>query len=225
MRRALREADRLARMNLFGPRRAETPSDEQAMRAIQRGGDSTAFAALVSRWEAPIRRLCTRMTSDEHRAEDLAQETFVRVFAHRHRFDPEQKFSTWMWRIAINLCNEENRRRAVRNEFESLRRRDGPGLGDVGESDPAHRAAASERADLVRRALAQLSEELRAVVVLREYEQLKFREVAEVLDVPEGTVKWRMSEAMTQLAGMLKPLLAEETPTRRVSQAKVRLAT
>jgi RNA polymerase sigma-70 factor (ECF subfamily) len=178
-------------------------SDEAAMRLVQRHGDPAAFARLVARWEGPVRRLCARMTGDAHAGEDLAQEAFARVFASRQQFDAARTFSTWLWRIALNLCHEHARRRAVRDEF--IPTDDRPS-----EPGPDERAAESERAALVRGALARLPESHRAVVVLREYQRLKFREIAEVLNAPEGTVKWRMSEAMTQLAGELRPALGDD---------------
>ena len=177
------------------------------MRRVRSHGDHAAFARLVARWEQPVRRLCVRMTGDEHRGEDLAQEAFARVFAHRHRYADGKRFSTWLWRIALNLCHEASRRAKVRGGEQSF--------GAGGEADPADRrtppphddAVASERATLVREALARLPEAQRAVVILREYENLKFREIADVLDVPEGTVKWRMAEALDQLGRELKPVL------------------
>jgi RNA polymerase sigma-70 factor (ECF subfamily) len=212
---------------------AEAASDEEAMRRVQRWADPAAFAQLVHRWEGPIRRLCVRMTGDEHRGEDLAQDAFARVFANRHRFEPTRRFSTWLWRIALNLCYEEARKLGRRGDRvadlgdESAT----PGPGWVADDDagPEGRAVRAERVQLVRTALARLPESHRAVVVLREYENLKFREIAEVLDVPEGTVKWRMAEAMNQLSEQLKPILAAEadvsTPATDVHPAaKVRLA-
>src|ERR1051325_1904955 len=91
-------------------------SDEQAMWRVQSHDDDGAFAQLVRRWEGPIQRLCTRMTGDPHRGEDLAQETFTRVFAKRKDYQPSGKFSTWLWRIALNLCYDELRRRRRREE-------------------------------------------------------------------------------------------------------------
>jgi RNA polymerase sigma-70 factor (ECF subfamily) len=188
----------------------EPSSDEAAMRLVQRHGDPAAFARLVARWEGPVRRLCARMTGDAHAGEDLAQEAFARVFASRQQFTDGRTFSTWLWRIALNLCHENARRRAVREEFI-------PNDARPSELRPDERAVETERAALVRAALARLPETHRAVVVLREYQQLKFREIAEVLNVPEGTVKWRMSEAMTQLAGELRPTLGDE-PVQRETQ-------
>jgi RNA polymerase sigma-70 factor (ECF subfamily) len=198
---------------------ADAP-DEHAMRRVQRSGDPAAFAMLVARWETPIHRLCLRMVLDEHRAEDLTQETFARVFGNRASFDPGRRFSTWIWRIAINLCNEEHRRRKTRGETSTL---DVEPQREDASGDPSAMASRVERADLVRQAVKRLSEEQRAVVVLREYEQLKFREIADVLEVPEGTVKWRMREALAQLAEQLKPL-ADEADVKRDTIGQVRLA-
>ena len=215
------------------------------MRRVQAGDDPAAFARLVARWEQPIRRLCIRMTGDEHRGEDLTQEAFVRVFASRLQYDVERKFSTWLWRIALNLCHEEARRVGRRGERtidlnaaddEPLRRAQGrplrqaqgrplPGPRPVDHDEPHGRAVRAERAQLVRVALQRLPEANRAVVVLREYENLKFREIAEVLDVPEGTVKWRMAQALVQLGEQLKPILGGDEAMVPVSRAtKERLA-
>ncbi len=94
-----------------------TISDEQAMWRVQNADDHAAFARLVERWETPVQRLCARMTGDLHRAEDLAQEAFARVFAKRHAYEPTGKISTWLWRIALNLCRDELRRRQRRPEL------------------------------------------------------------------------------------------------------------
>ena len=207
------------------------------MRRVQAGDDPAAFARLVARWERPIRRLCIRMTGDQHRGEDLTQEAFARVFASRQQYDAERKFSTWLWRIALNLCHEEARRVGRRGQTtmdlnaaddEPLRQAQGgplPGPRPVDHDEPHGRAVRAERAQLVRVALQRLPEANRAVVVLREYENLKFREIAEVLDVPEGTVKWRMAQALVQLGEQLKPILGAEEATPPATRAmKERLA-
>ena len=77
---------------------------------VQMQDDTEAFAELVRRWEGPLRSLCARMTGDVHRAEDLAQEAFTRLFLRRKSYRAEAKFSTYLWRIAINLCYDELRR-------------------------------------------------------------------------------------------------------------------
>src|SRR5690242_378747 len=85
-------------------------TDEQAMWRVQMHDDAHAFAQLVGRWEKPIQRLCTRMLGDEHRGEDLAQDTFARLFAKRKEYQPTGRFSTFLWRMALNLCYDELRR-------------------------------------------------------------------------------------------------------------------
>ena len=186
-------------------------TDEQAMWRVQNADDHAAFAQLVARWEQPIQRLCARMTGDLHRAEDLAQEAFSRVFSRRRDYQPAAKFSTWLWRIAINLCHDELRRRQRRPEHplepEGDDGADGPAVQFPGQVlSPAEVVEKLEQAEIVRRALLQLPETYREVVVLRHYEGLKFHEIAEVLGIPEGTVKSRMFEALDRLGGILKRL-------------------
>jgi RNA polymerase sigma-70 factor (ECF subfamily) len=182
-----------------------TPSDEQLVWRMQEQDDSAAFGELVQRWEQPIRRLCERMTGDSHKAQDLAQDVFARVFARRMEFRPDGKFSTFLWRVALNHCYDELRRRQRRGEFslDELLAEDAVALPGE-EPSPADHMEERERGEAVRAVLQRLPEHYRAVVVLRHYEGLKFREIAEVLSIPEGTVKSRMSEALDQLAVLLK---------------------
>jgi RNA polymerase sigma-70 factor, ECF subfamily len=208
-----------------------TTTDEQAMWRVQTLDDAGAFAELVSRWQKPIQRLCTRMTGDTHRGEDLAQETFTRLFAQRKNYQPSGKFSSYVWRIALNLCYDELRRARRRNEASlENEQKDGFTILETQaapEPGPDGRAVEEESAFLVRRALQQLSEAYRSVVVLRHYEDLKFREIAELLEIPEGTVKSRMAEALTQLSRLLRPALADErerrSESRRNTERKERL--
>ena len=185
-------------------------SDEQALWRVKLDDDAEAFSMLVKRWEQPIQRLCARMLGDAHRGEDLTQEAFARVFARRKNYEPAAKFSTFLWRIALNLCYDELRKINRRGEFSLDSAADDvhPILDTVVSDDPAPdvRLAGQERADAVRNALSQLTEPYRVVVVLRHYEGLKFREIADVLDVPEGTVKSRMAEALDQLSRILTRL-------------------
>lgn len=186
-------------------------TDEQAMWRVQNADDHAAFAQLVERWEQPIQRLCARMTGDLHRAEDLAQEAFSRVFSRRRDYQPAAKFSTWLWRIAINLCHDELRRRQRRPEHpletEGEDGAEGAAVQFPGQGlSPAEVVEKLEQAEIVRRALLHLPETYREVVVLRHYEGLKFHEIAEVLGIPEGTVKSRMFEALDRLGGILKRL-------------------
>lgn len=187
-------------------------SDEQVMWRVQSESDAGAFAELVRRWQLPVQRLCARMTGDIHRAEDLSQETFSRVFSHRHDFASTGRFSTWLWRIALNLCHDELRKRQRRGEV-ALATDDGE-AGDAKEEGtagmrstaqgPDEALESMERAELVRQAVVSLPEHYRTVVILRHYEGLRFAEIAEVLGIPEGTAKSRMAEGLTLLAGRIR---------------------
>ncbi len=173
--------------------------------------DHQEFARLVKRWEEPIRRLCARMTGDPHRGEDLKQEVFLRLFEKRKDYQPTGRFSTYLWRIALNLCYDELRRQDRRREF--LREGE-EGAGDSAPEEPASdapgpdlRAAQLEEGELVRQALLRLPEIYRTVLVLRHYEDLKLAKIAEVLEIPEGTVNSRMAEALSRLSRILEPQL------------------
>src|SRR5262249_39813161 len=92
-------------------------TDEQSMLLVKTRDDHKEFARLVKRWEEPIRRLCARMIGDPHRGEDLKQDTFVRVFEKRKEYQANGRFSTFLWRVALNLCYDELRRQQRRQEF------------------------------------------------------------------------------------------------------------
>ncbi len=189
-------------------------SDEQAMLRVQKENDPRAFSLLVRRWQGRIQQLCARLTGDVHRGEDLAQEVFMRVFAHRNDYRGEASFATYLRRIALNACYDEQRRLKRRNEG-SLKHNNPENTFnaalEASTLSPEMAAARQERAELVRKALFRLADQYREVVILRHYEGLRFREIAEVLDVPQGTVQSRMAEALTQLGRFLKPILKEET--------------
>jgi RNA polymerase sigma-70 factor, ECF subfamily len=183
-------------------------SDEQAMWRVQTEDDHAAFALLVDRWREKIRQLCVRMTGNLHTGEDLVQEVFARVFEKRRDWRGASKFSTWVWRIAVNRCYDEMRRPASRATTESFDDESSTVVLDINVAEtrtPCDSLATQEEAELVRRGLMNLSEHHRAVLVLRHYENLKLREIAEVLDLPEGTVCSRMAEALTQLTRLLEP--------------------
>jgi RNA polymerase sigma-70 factor (ECF subfamily) len=177
-------------------------TDEEAMWRVKLHDDHGEFARLVKRWEEPIRRLCTRMTGDCHRGEELKQDAFARLFEKRKDYQPTGRFSTFLWRIALNLCYDELRRRARRPE-------DGQEAPDVASDAPGPdlRAVASEEGELVRCALMQLPEIYRSVLILRHYEDMKLAKIAEVLEIPEGTVNSRMAEALSRLSRILEPKL------------------
>jgi RNA polymerase sigma-70 factor (ECF subfamily) len=201
-------------------------SDEQMMWRVKLDDDPQAFGQLMARWERPIQRLCERMVGDPHRAEDLSQTAFVRVFARRADWEPTGRFSTFLWRIALNLCHDELRRNRRRGEcsLDALDEETGSGLELLATDDPApdQQAESRERGELVRDALLKLAPHYREVVVLRHYEGLKFHEIGRVLDIPEGTAKSRMSEALTQLNRVLKHVNEDTLCKRKTKTQELR---
>jgi RNA polymerase sigma-70 factor (ECF subfamily) len=189
-------------------------TDEEAMCRVQQHDDHAAFARLVKRWEQPIRRLCTRMTGEAERGEDLTQETFLRLFAKRKEYRPVAKFSTYLWRIALNQCYDELRRQQRRREFLLPSTKDSDEELEAPSEIPGPdlQAATLEEGELVRNALLRLPDIYRAVIVLRHYENLKLGRIAEVLDIPEGTVNSRLAEALSRLSRMLQPKLQRRFP-------------
>ena len=186
------------------------------MSRVKMHDDHHEFARLVNRWEQPIRRLCTRMTGDAHRGEDLKQEAFLRLFEKRKDYEPTGRFSTWLWRIALNICYDELRHRERRRQFVCDTQEGGAEseLPDCAADVPGPdaRAAQLEEGELVRQALLRLPEIYRSVLVLRHYEDMKLAKIAEILEIPEGTVNSRMAEALSRLSRLLEPRLkrAEE---------------
>ncbi|HSU54974.1 MAG TPA: RNA polymerase sigma factor [Candidatus Dormibacteraeota bacterium] len=196
-------------------------TDEQLMWRVKLEEDHRAFTDIMERWEQPLQNLCHRMTGDAHRAEDITQAVFTRIFARREDWQPTAKFSTFLWRVAINLCHDELRRTKRRAEC-AFENETIEALSDQSPAPDAE-AAGNERAEHVREALFRLAPHYRDVVVLRHYERLKFHEIGEVLGIPEGTVKSRMSEALSQLNRFLKHL-NEDTPCKPKIQTTELLA-
>jgi RNA polymerase sigma-70 factor (ECF subfamily) len=150
----------------------------------------------------------------------------MRVYAHRNNYRGEASFATYLRRIALNACYDEQRRLKRRGES-SLNHSNAENALDAASVtstlSPEIVAAKQEHVELVRKALFRLPDHYREVVILRHYEGLRFREIAELLDVPQGTVQSRMAEALTQLGRFLKPILSEETYARKNDQSMSRL--
>jgi RNA polymerase sigma-70 factor (ECF subfamily) len=184
------------------------PADDQLMWRVQMQDDPQAFAELVRRWEQPIQRLCTRMTGSVDKSQDLAQEAFARLFARRKAYKLGGNFAAYLRRIALNLCYDELRRSGARREISLTPEdeQDTPRDERLAADGPTpdEQLDQQETGRAVRQALAALPEQYRSIVVLRHYENLKFREIAEVLGLPEGTVKTRMTEALNELSRHLK---------------------
>jgi RNA polymerase sigma-70 factor (ECF subfamily) len=162
-------------------------TDEDLMLQLQAGSES-ALETLVERWRAPLFGFLLRRSAAAD-ADDLFQETWLRVVRARRRFDPRRRFSTWLFQIANNLCRDRFRRGGVAARGHAALAEEAP---PPGAPDP------SLRIDLARR-LSALPERLREVLVLRYYRDLGEREIAELLGIPPGTVKSRLHAALRAL--------------------------
>ena len=189
-------------------------TDEQLIeRAL--AGDSDAFGEVVRRWERKIYALAYGITGSVEDARDAAQETFIAAYRNLQGFRGEAKVSSWLHRIAVNQCITRKRRARVRaetgieDEVESAGERF---LATNERESPALATEAKERTEAVRRAVAALPPELREVVVLKEFEDLTFQEIADALQIPLSTVKSRLYTALKQLRLRLERYSMEVAP-------------
>ena len=173
-------------------------------------GDTEAFGEIVRRWERRIYALAYGILGREDEARDAAQETFVAAYRNLSNFRGDAKVSSWLHRIAVNQCVTRQRRAKVRGEisFEFVQD-EGREQFAAADGSPANVTEEGQRAEAVRRAVAALPQELREVVVLKEFEDLTFQEIADALGVPLSTVKSRLYTALKQLRMRLEKFGAE----------------
>ncbi|MDQ3805622.1 MAG: sigma-70 family RNA polymerase sigma factor [Acidobacteriota bacterium] len=176
-------------------------SDEQVLeRAL--AGDQAAFGELVRRWERKIYALAYGLLGSAEEARDATQETFFAAYRNLQGFRGEAKVSSWLHRIAVNQCITRQRRARVRaetgieDEVESAGERF---LATAAQASPAGATERRQRTEAVRRAVAALPPELREVVLMKEFEELTFQEIADALQIPLSTVKSRLYTALGQL--------------------------
>ena len=181
-----------------------------------RAGDAEAFTQLVKRHERRIFGLLMRMLGNRQEAEDAAQDTFLNLHRHGHRFRREARFSTFLYRVAVNAAL--NRRRSLgrrRAHMERLVERQAAGEALPQSPRGPEEALAGERIrERVQHEIQELPPNLRAPVVLYDLEGLSYGEIAEVLQVAEGTVKSRIHRARQALRERLADLVRAEEPAR-----------
>ena len=167
-------------------------------------GDEQAFEALISPHLDVTYRLCLRMMGNEQDAADMTQEALVRAWRSLSTYKAQSRFSTWLYRIASNVCLDELRKRKNR-QTESLQALSEAGFDPADEADTPERAA--EGKDTRRQlaaAIGSLTEEHRAALLLRDVHGLSYEEIASVLDVNLNTAKSRISRARAALRGILE---------------------
>jgi len=161
-------------------------------------GDEGAFEDLVRRYEKPIYYLALRYVREEQAAADLAQTAFLKAFQGLHGFRRQASFKTWLYRIAINLCKNYLRDDG-KKRFDSLGEMDPPST-----ANPLRELIEHEDQALLARAWARLPEKQRMTVVLKVQEEMKYREIAEVMGSSVGTIKANFHHACTRLRAMLQ---------------------
>ncbi len=194
-------------------------ADEALMCRVAEGFDD-AFEVLLRRYQNPIITFCYSFMRKRDVAEDMAQEVFLRVFKNAGRYRPTGKFSTWLFRIAANLCINELKKRKLRRAV-SL---DAPaGIDPQGSkivarlaSDefrgPLDEAERHEAQEIIDRAIQALPEEQRATLVMVEYHRMCYKEIAEILRVTVSAIKMRVKRARESLREALKILVSEPPP-------------
>ena len=196
-----------------GAKASQQFQDVELTRRSQ-AGDAEAFGELVTKYRTKIFIMVYGMVRNEHDAWDLAQEGFVRAWQSIHRFEGRSSFYTWLYRLTRNLTIYSLRRKGLREEVE---------LNDAISSSLPSPAVNYQRAEIrerVNAALASLSPEHRAVVMLKELEDLQYHEIAELLNLSVGTVMSRLFYGRKKLQSMLRPTYNEIYPTRSLWSAK-----
>ncbi len=181
--------------------------------------DERAFNELVRLYERRIYSLVFRMLGRRDEAEDITQEVFVQVFKAIDQFRGDSKLSTWLYRIAVNLCKNRSKYLSRRHDGEQddvtavaervpLNEAKGVTSADVGRPDDLYAGHEVER--LVQRCFARVEADFREVLVLRDVEDLSYEEIAQITGLPEGTVKSRIHRARSQLKALVEEALGEK---------------
>jgi RNA polymerase sigma-70 factor (ECF subfamily) len=179
------------------------PAEEHGLICVAQQGSRRAFAGLVERYWDRLFRWLYHLTHDQHTAEDLAQETFMKAFAGLARFRAGSNFQAWLFRIAHN--NFVNQRRNVARQRQQL-----PEQLATKEESPVEQAVNREGKQLLARAVARLPSEFRSAFLLRAEQGMSFREIAAVLRITEETARWRVFKARQKLLSVLAPELERE---------------
>ena len=175
-------------------------SDNTLIEAFQRG-DEFAFAALYNRYKGPVYAFCAKMLLDRAVAQDVMQETFVRVYEHRQRLLKAGSFKSWLFTIARNQCLNTLRRSNRHTAFDET----ASNMVAADNETPFGRLMKAEQVELVNRFLNELSPEYREVLVLREYQNLSYDEIAAVTRNTVSSVKSRLFKARRKLGSSSSP--------------------
>jgi RNA polymerase sigma-70 factor (ECF subfamily) len=191
-------------------------SDEVCMERLAQGSHE-AFDMLLSRYETPVITFCYAFMRNREAAEDLGQETFMRVFRNAKRYQPVAKFTTWLYRIAANLCINELKKGKLRQSL-SLDEPAGPDPDGTkiieriasDECSPLSDAENHEAQSMISKAIDHLPDDQRTTLIMVEYHHMQYQEIAEILEVSVSAIKMRVKRARETLRETLKILQAQE---------------
>ncbi|RMF61615.1 MAG: sigma-70 family RNA polymerase sigma factor [Calditrichaeota bacterium] len=187
----------------------KTPTDEELIERFQQG-DGHAFEEIVKRYKDPLLNFIYRFVGNQEEAEDILQETFLRVYRKRHAYRRVAKFSTWIYTIAGNLARTELRKRKRRRLFS---------ISDMGveedkdyevsdeEFNPEQHVDSLLHDEVIQREINKLSPKFREVIILRDIQEFSYEEISQILRIPIGTVKSRVNRARLRLQSRLKKYL------------------
>jgi|ERR1043165_8957504 RNA polymerase sigma-70 factor (ECF subfamily) len=187
-------------------------SDETLMQALAEGSHN-AFEELLTRYETPVITFCYAFLRNREAAEDIAQETFMRVFRNAKRYQPVAKFTTWLYKIAANLCINELKKGKLRNTL-SLDEPAGPDPDGsriveriaTDAASPLSELERREAQSLIGKAIEHLPPDQRTTLVMVEYHQMQYQDIAEILEVSVSAIKMRVKRARETLRETLKML-------------------
>ncbi len=188
----------------FGDDSDKLLAEERLLTLQAQAGDRQAFASLVERYWDRLYRWLYHLTHDQHTAEDVAQETFLKAFVNLGTFAAGSNFRAWLFRIAHNLFLNQRRAARTRQPFPDE-------LPDPDEG-PVEQVLSKEAMQQVARAVGRLPNEFRSAFLLRVEEDLSFRQIADVLGITEETARWRVFKARQKLLSVLAPELNQEKP-------------
>jgi len=202
--RPLAPVGRLSKQNGTGSR-GMTRTDEELVARAQ-GGDIESFNQLIVRWERPIYALAYRVIGKEEDARDVCQDAFLRAYRALPGFKGQAKFSSWLYRIALNLCRDWIRRQ--RRAPVSQLPEDMDAIEQASEAGPVESiedlVARRELSAIVEEAMSELSEEQRTAIILKEYHGMTFQEIADMQGCPLSTVKTRLYQGLSLLRRRLE---------------------
>jgi RNA polymerase sigma-70 factor (ECF subfamily) len=188
--------------------------DDQDLIEACRSGKTEAFGVLVRRYQDRLFPTVLRLTGCADDAYDLLQEAFLRAYSKLSRFQGESSFYTWIYRIAVNLALSSRRRRRPVFRLGDFHQGETDPACDKKDSDPSLPVERAERDQMIQIALDALAPDHRAVVVMKEFDGLRYEEIGAILGVPVGTVRSRLHRARAELRERLRNLVDDEIHVR-----------